>query len=62
MSAASVDWRSRFGRAWIASVRSQGGSNNCWAFAVTALAEAMVRIEHVAWSSRSEGDVVPHGH
>ena len=60
MSAPSVDWRNRFGRPWITSVRDQGGSSNCWAFATTALVEAMVRIEHLLWSSRSEGDVV-HG-
>jgi hypothetical protein len=53
-----VDWRSRFGRNWVTSVRSQGGTNNCWAFAATALYEAMVRIEHCLWSSRSEGDMV----
>jgi hypothetical protein len=60
MSAPSVDWRNRFGRPWITSVRSQDGTNNCWAFAATALVEAMTRIEHLLWSSRSEGDVV-HG-
>lgn len=60
MSAPSVDWRNRFGRAWITSVRDQRSTNNCWAFAATALVEAMVRIEHLLWSSRSEGDMV-HG-
>jgi Papain family cysteine protease len=54
----SVDWRNRFGRNWITSVRNQGGTSNCWAFATTALYEAMVRIEHCLWSSRSEGDMV----
>jgi Papain family cysteine protease/FG-GAP-like repeat len=53
----NVDWRSRFGRLWIASVRDQGGSQNCWAFAITALYEAMIRIEHLLWTRRSEGDL-----
>jgi hypothetical protein len=58
MTAPSVDWRSRFGRNWITSVRNQANAPNCWAFAATALVEAMVRIEHCLWSSRSEGDMV----
>jgi hypothetical protein len=53
----NVDWRSRFGRGWITSVRHQGGSQNCWAFAATALYEAMIRIEHCLWTRRSEGDL-----
>ena len=53
----NVDWRNRFGRNWITSVRRQGGSNNCWAFAATALYEAMIRIEHSLWTRRSEGDL-----
>jgi len=53
----NVDWRNRFGRNWITSVRSQGGSQNCWAFATTALYEAMIRIEHYLWTRRSEGDL-----
>ena len=51
-----VDWRNRFGRLWITSIRDQGGSQNCWAFAMTALYEAMVRIEHSLWTRRSEGE------
>jgi len=54
----SVDWRNRFGSRWITSVRTQGGSQNCWAFAMVALYEAMVRIEHCLWCRRSEGDQV----
>jgi hypothetical protein len=54
---ASVDWRNRFGSNWITSVRDQGPTENCWAFAVTALYEAMIRIEHCLWNWRSEGDV-----
>lgn len=54
---AVVDWRNRFGANWIASVRSQGGTVNCWAFAMTALYESMVRIEHSVWCRRSEGDL-----
>ncbi|HEX2040818.1 MAG TPA: C1 family peptidase [Acidimicrobiales bacterium] len=53
----TVDWRNRFGRGWITSVRHQGGSANCWAFAMTALYEAMIRIEHLLWTRRSEGDM-----
>jgi Papain family cysteine protease len=56
----NVDWRNRFGRNWITSVRDQGATQNCWAFAATALYEAMVRIEHCLWTCRSEGDMV-HG-
>lgn len=53
----SVDWRNRFGRNWITSVRDQGSSQNCWAFAATALYEAIIRIEHCLWTRRSEGDL-----
>lgn len=53
-----VDWRNRFGWNWISSVRDQGGSQNCWAFAMTGLYEAMVRIQHCVWCRRSEGDQV----
>jgi hypothetical protein len=54
---AVVDWRNRFNANWISSVRSQGSAPNCWAFAMTALYEAMVRIEHGVWCGRSEGDL-----
>jgi hypothetical protein len=53
----NVDWRNRWGRNWITSVRNQGGSQNCWAFGMTALYEAMIRIEHNLWAWRSEGDL-----
>lgn len=56
-AAASVDWRSRWGRNWITTVRDQNGCNACWAFAGVALVEAMVRIEDATWTHRSEGDV-----
>jgi len=52
-----VDWRNRWGWPWITSVRDQNGCNACWAFAATALVEAMVRIEHCVWPVLSEGDV-----
>lgn len=52
----SVDWRNRWGANWVSSVRNQAGSVNCWAFAMTALYEAMVRIEHGDWCRRSEGE------
>lgn len=53
----NVDWRNRWGWNWVTSARDQGGSVNCWAFAMTALYEAMVRIEHCVWCRRSEGDL-----
>jgi hypothetical protein len=53
-----VDWRNRFGRNWITSIRDQNGCQNCWAFASVALIEAMVMIEHSMWTRLSEGDVV----
>jgi hypothetical protein len=56
-AAASVDWRNRWGWPWITSVRDQNGCEACWAFAATALTEAMVRIEHCFWPHYSEGDV-----
>jgi Papain family cysteine protease len=52
----SVDWRNRFSANWISSVRDQDGTSNCWAFAMTALYEAVVRIEHGDWCRRSEGE------
>lgn len=52
-----VDWRNRWGWPWITTVRDQNGCNACWAFAGTALVEAMTRIEHAVWTTRSEGDV-----
>lgn len=53
----SVDWRNRWGWPWITTVRDQNGCEACWAFAATALVEAMTRIEHAVWTHRSEGDV-----
>lgn len=53
----NVDWRNRGGRNFVTSVRNQGGAPNCWAFAMTALYESMIRIEHNLWTRRSEGDV-----
>ena len=54
---ATVDWRNRWGWPWITSIRDQNGCAACWAFASTALMEAMTRIEHAVWTTRSEGDV-----
>ena len=54
---ASVDWRNRFGRNWVTTIRDQDGCNACWAFTGTALVEAMTVIEHATWTLRSEGDV-----
>jgi hypothetical protein len=54
---ASVDWRNRWGWPWITSVRDQNGCEACWAFAATALTEAMLRIEHCIFPHYSEGDV-----
>lgn len=53
----SVDWRNRWSQNWITSTRDQNPCNACWAFAGTALVEAMVRIEHSMWTRLSEGDV-----
>lgn len=52
-----IDYRNRWGRNWITTVRNQGASQNCWAFAFTALCEAMLRIEHQLWTRRSEGEI-----
>lgn len=57
-AARSVDWRDRWGWPWITKARDQGACANCWAFAGTALVEAMVRIEHMVWAARSEADVL----
>ncbi|KAK3334082.1 hypothetical protein B0T19DRAFT_474651 [Cercophora scortea] len=54
---AAVDWRNRNGMNYITTAQNQGACQSCWAFAVTALVEAMVRIEHGIWSKRSEADV-----
>lgn len=56
---AVVDWRNRSGINYITTAQDQGVCESCWAFAATALIESMVRIEHGAWSKRSEADV--HG-
>ena len=53
----SIDWRNRWGQNWITSIRDQNPCSACWAFAGTALVEAMVRIEHSMWTRLSEGDV-----
>ncbi|MHA7291322.1 C1 family peptidase [Arthrobacter sp. MDT3-24] len=53
----NIDWRNRWGRRFVTSVRSQGSAPNCWAFGMTALYESMIRIEHNLWTRRSEGDL-----
>ncbi|KAL2272003.1 hypothetical protein VTJ83DRAFT_1374 [Remersonia thermophila] len=53
----AVDWRNRSGLNYITTPQDQGVCNSCWAFATTALIEAMVRIEHGVWTKRSEADV-----
>lgn len=54
---AVVDWRNRFNANWVTTARDQGGTVNCWAFAMNALYESMVRIEHGVWTRRSEADL-----
>ena len=53
-----VDWRNRFTWNWITNIRDQDPCEHCWIYASTALVEAMVRIEHCVWCSRSEGDYI----
>ncbi|KAK4224234.1 hypothetical protein QBC38DRAFT_398090, partial [Podospora fimiseda] len=54
---AEVDWRNRSRVNYITTAQNQGVCQSCWAFAVTALIETMVRIEHGIWTKRSEADV-----
>jgi Papain family cysteine protease len=54
---AALDWRDRFGRNWISTVRDQNPCGSCWAFAGTALVEAMLMIEHNYRARLSEGDL-----
>ncbi|KAK0609771.1 protease [Bombardia bombarda] len=54
---AVVDWRNRSGVSYITTAQNQGVCQSCWAFAVAALIEAQVRIEHGIWTKRSEADV-----
>ena len=55
--AAAVDWRRRWGRNWITTVRDQNPCAACWAFAGVALVEAMMSIECAYWARLSEGDI-----
>jgi len=56
-TATLVDWRSRWGSNWVTTVRDQNPCSSCWAFAGTALVEAMVRVETSYWTRLSEGDL-----
>lgn len=40
----SFDWRNRHGKNWITSVKHQGESNYCWAFAPVAALEGVVNL------------------
>ena len=53
----ALDWRNRWGRNWITTVRDQNPCSSCWAFTGTALVEAMLKIEHAYWARLSEGDL-----
>jgi hypothetical protein len=57
-SSAGVDWRNRFGWNWITEIRDQDPCEHCWIYSAVALIEAMVRIEHCVWCTRSEGDYI----
>ncbi|WP_186526143.1 C1 family peptidase [Leekyejoonella antrihumi] len=52
-----VDWRTQQGRSVITPVKDQGGCGSCVAFAVTALVESRVRIEHGLTVDLSEADL-----
>ena len=54
---ASVDWRTVGGRSVISAVTNQGGCGSCVAFAVTALTESRVMMEHGESVDLSEGDL-----
>jgi hypothetical protein len=54
---AVVDWRNRDGINYLATVQNQRTCGSCTLFAVTALVETMVRIQHGFWSKRSESDL-----
>lgn len=53
---AVVDWRNRWGWPWVTTVRDQGPCGSCVSFGTTAVIESRARIEHAAWTHRSEGD------
>jgi hypothetical protein len=57
MSSSSVDWRNRFGWNWLTNIKDQGGCGSCYIFSAVGVFEAMLRIEHSTWCTRSEGDV-----
>jgi hypothetical protein len=56
-TASVVDWRNRWGSNWVTTVRDQNPCSSCWAFAGTALVEAMLRVETSYWARLSEGDL-----
>jgi Papain family cysteine protease len=58
----TVDWRSRpfqngTTRSYLCSIQDQRPCQNCWAFAVAALLEALIAFQHGLLSKRSEGDI-----
>ena len=55
--AIGLDWRTRWGGYWLATIQDQIPCQSCWAFSTAALVETMVRIEHGFWAKRSEGDL-----
>ncbi|KAF1995332.1 cysteine proteinase, partial [Amniculicola lignicola CBS 123094] len=52
-----VDWRNLDGINYLATVQNQGGCGSCCYFAVTALVETMIRIQHGFWTKRAEADL-----
>lgn len=51
----AVDWTDRWNTSWLGTVKAQVGGD-CYLYAAAGLVEAMTRIEHSVWATRSEDD------